>query len=58
MKYVITVAFVTFLLPGHAFGDATADAKAHYQSATAHFAVGEFAEAATEYQAAFVHGQA
>jgi len=33
--------------------DTTAEARAHFQKATAHFAVGEFAEAANEYQAAF-----
>jgi hypothetical protein len=32
---------------------ATVEAKAHYQRATAHFAVGEYREAAAEYEAAF-----
>lgn len=36
-----------------AWADATAEARAHFQKATAHFAVGEFQEAAVEYQAAF-----
>jgi hypothetical protein len=33
--------------------DDAADAKAHYQKATAHFAIGEYREAAAEYEAAF-----
>ena len=33
--------------------DRASEAREHYQNATAHFAVGEFAEAANEYQAAF-----
>jgi tetratricopeptide (TPR) repeat protein len=36
-----------------AWADNAADAKAHYQSATAFFAVGEFAKAADEYQQAY-----
>ena len=36
-----------------AFADRATDAREHYQAATAHFAVGEFAEAANEYQEAF-----
>src|SRR6476619_768228 len=36
-----------------AWADASADATAHYQSATAFFAVGEFAKAADEYQQAY-----
>ena len=36
-----------------AFADAAADAKAQYERATAHFAVGEFAKAADEYQQAY-----
>jgi len=36
------------------FGDSkSVDARAHFQSATSHFAVGEFAEAADEYQKAY-----
>ncbi|MDB4971000.1 MAG: TonB-dependent receptor [Myxococcales bacterium] len=33
--------------------DRAGEARAHYENATSHFAVGEFAEAAVEYQAAF-----
>ncbi len=33
--------------------DDAAEAKAHYKAATAHFAVGEFADAAQEYQSAY-----
>jgi tetratricopeptide (TPR) repeat protein len=38
---------------GLARADKAGQARAHYEQATAHFAVGEFAEAAAEYQAAF-----
>jgi tetratricopeptide (TPR) repeat protein len=38
---------------GTARADDAADAKAHYQRATAHFAVGEYREAASEYEEAF-----
>jgi tetratricopeptide (TPR) repeat protein len=38
---------------GTARADDAADAKAHYQRATAHFAVGEYREAAAEYEEAF-----
>ena len=42
------------LIPtGGARADDAADAKAHYQKATAHFAVGEYREAAAEYEEAF-----
>ena len=37
-----------------AFADDGADARTHFQRATAHYAVGEFAEAAVEYQAAYM----
>ncbi|HXU73410.1 MAG TPA: tetratricopeptide repeat protein [Polyangia bacterium] len=36
-----------------ALADRASEARDHYQNATSHFAVGEFAEAAAEYQAAF-----
>jgi tetratricopeptide (TPR) repeat protein len=36
-----------------ASADDAGDAKTHYQKATAHYAVGEYKEAATEYEAAF-----
>lgn len=41
------------LLPSIALANDRAEAIAHYKKATAHFAVGEFIEAAEEYQAAF-----
>lgn len=40
-------------LAGAAHADGAADARAHYASATSHFAVGEFAQAADEYQEAY-----
>lgn len=52
-------ALLLFILPAVslissvASADDAQDARAHYQKATAHFAVGEFAEAAVEYQAAY-----
>lgn len=49
----ITIAVLIFSLTSPALADSTDDARHHYDKATAHFAVGEFAEAATEYQAAF-----
>jgi hypothetical protein len=41
----------SFAAPAHA--DEASDAKAHYQKATAHYAVGEYKEAATEYESAY-----
>jgi len=47
------VALVLVAACATAHADRATEAREHYQSATAHFAVGEFADAATEYQAAF-----
>jgi tetratricopeptide (TPR) repeat protein len=47
------VALVLLAACATARADRATEAREHYQSATAHFAVGEFADAATEYQAAF-----
>jgi tetratricopeptide (TPR) repeat protein len=45
---------VVALLGGRAaLADDASDAKSHYQKATAHYAVGEYKEAADEYEAAF-----
>src|SRR5262249_12113726 len=46
---------VTFLMlqAGVSRADDASDAKAHYQRATSHFAVGEFAQAGEEYQTAY-----
>jgi tetratricopeptide (TPR) repeat protein len=44
---------VIAVLAGTARADGATDARAHFQAATGHFAVGEFAEAAEEYQAAY-----
>jgi len=51
---VALAAAAAGVLPaGGARADDAADAKAHYQKATAHFAVGEYREAASEYEEAF-----
>jgi Tetratricopeptide repeat len=47
------VGLLVLAATGTARADDAADAKAHYQRATAHFAVGEYREAATEYEEAF-----
>lgn len=39
--------------PARADSDVDAEARQHYKAATGHFAVGEFAQAAAEYEAAF-----
>jgi len=49
----LAVAAAGLLPAGAARADGAADAKAHYQKATAHFAVGEYREAASEYEEAF-----
>jgi hypothetical protein len=54
IRLVTIVAFAATLaaaMPAHA--DDSNDAKAHYQKATAHYAVGEYKEAATEYELAY-----
>jgi tetratricopeptide (TPR) repeat protein len=48
MRFVLAL----YLLVGVARAD-NVDARTHYQRATTHFAVGEFAQAADEYEAAF-----
>lgn len=48
---VILAALLIASVPARA--DRSGEAREHYQNATAHFAVGEFSEAASEYQAAF-----
>ncbi len=52
MRSGVFVALVV-LWPIAVHADRSGEAREHYQNATAHFAVGEFADAATEYQAAF-----
>ena len=49
----VLVCGLLICITAPAWADTTAEARAHFQKATAHFAVGEFAEAANEYQAAF-----
>jgi tetratricopeptide (TPR) repeat protein len=49
---VIAVA-VALLTAGVARADEAGEARQHYKAATGHFAVGEFDQAATEYEAAF-----
>ncbi|HVU50278.1 MAG TPA: tetratricopeptide repeat protein, partial [Polyangia bacterium] len=44
---------VTLALAAPARGDDSNDARVHYQKATAHYAVGEYKEAAAEYEAAY-----
>jgi tetratricopeptide (TPR) repeat protein len=54
LRLTYLFAFVVLLAAGApARADDAGDAKVHYQKATAHYAVGEYAEAATEYEAAF-----
>jgi tetratricopeptide (TPR) repeat protein len=51
-RWVVWVP-ATLLLLASATAVAADDAKAHYQKATAHFAVGEYRDAAIEYEEAF-----
>jgi hypothetical protein len=55
--FVRVVSLITFLALAHVAGPARADdasdAKMHYQKATAHYAVGEYKDAAAEYEAAY-----
>lgn len=53
MKIVWAVVVIGLFSSNVAFAGRTEEARDHYEKATAHFAVGEFAEAAVEYQAAF-----
>ena len=48
---LVIVAVLAVAAP--ALADDAADAKSHYQKATAHYAVGEYKEAAAEYEAAY-----
>jgi tetratricopeptide (TPR) repeat protein len=52
MRTAVAVALL-WAFAGIARADRAGDARQHYQSATAHFAVGEFSEAAADYQAAY-----
>lgn len=52
MKFCVHLVAIVCMFSSVAFAD-NSEARQHYESATAHFAVGEFAEAAAEYQAAF-----
>src|SRR5450432_1791185 len=49
--WILVGALLTFATPARA--DDAADAKLHYQKATAHYAVGEYHDAAMEYEAAY-----
>jgi tetratricopeptide (TPR) repeat protein len=53
MRFVAVFLLIALSCPTVAWADRASEARDHYQSATAHFAVGEFAEAANEYQEAF-----
>lgn len=53
MRFIAAALLAASCCSAPAFADRASDAREHYQNATAHFAVGEFADAATEYQAAF-----
>ncbi|HVZ73081.1 MAG TPA: hypothetical protein VHJ20_11950, partial [Polyangia bacterium] len=44
---------LTLAAAGPVRADDAADAKSHYQKATAHYAVGEYKDAAAEYEAAY-----
>src|SRR5260221_14652563 len=49
----LAASLASALLAAPAFADDASDAKMHYQKATAHYAVGEYREAATEYESAY-----
>ncbi len=51
MRFLIAVTLLVTARP--ALAQKAADAKSYYERATAHFAVGEFAKAADEYQQAY-----
>ena len=53
MKFRFQLILLACFWPMLTFAGSTDQARQHYETATAHFAVGEFAEAAAEYQAAF-----
>jgi tetratricopeptide (TPR) repeat protein len=50
---VLFAALLAGAAPTLALADEASDAKTHYQKATAHYAVGEYREAATEYESAY-----
>src|SRR3954447_2392938 len=47
------IAATVILAATAARGDVAADARAHFEKATAHYAIGEFNEAAVEYETAY-----
>src|SRR5262245_53425034 len=49
----LLVALLLTLCAAPALADDANDAKSHYQKATAHYAVGEYTQAAAEYEAAY-----
>jgi len=49
----LLTSFASTLIPAPALADDASEAKMHYQKATAHYAVGEYREAAAEYEAAY-----
>jgi hypothetical protein len=57
MRTALVIALLSFATVAAGADPPTSDAKAHFSRATAHFAVGEFAEAAEEYQAAYMAKQ-
>jgi tetratricopeptide (TPR) repeat protein len=52
-RFSCLIVLLAVLAARPAGADDAGDAKAHYQKATAHYAVGEYKEAAQEYEAAF-----
>src|SRR5215470_11875237 len=54
LRYILIAALTLATLhAAPALADDAADAKMHYQKATAHYAVGEYKEAAAEYELAY-----
>jgi tetratricopeptide (TPR) repeat protein len=53
LRLFVAALTLTILRTAPALADDAADAKMHYQKATAHYAVGEYKEAAAEYEAAY-----
>jgi hypothetical protein len=54
IRLVTVLAFgISLALAAPALAQDSSDAKTHYQKATAHYAVGEYKEAAAEYEAAY-----
>jgi tetratricopeptide (TPR) repeat protein len=53
MMKCLCLALALLFLQGVAVAQEASEAKAHYQKATSHFAVGEFAQAGEEYQTAY-----